>query len=456
MLDTRKVLCGFMGWAWMATALAGVPETPRFRVVGVGDGLPSSSINVIARDHAGYIWLATPDGLARYDGIGVRVWRHEPGNVDALPGNNVQALHVDAQDRVWVATEGGGISVLDAQRRHFRHYRMAAYPQIGSDDTWAIASRGGVLWFGTYGGGLHRLARDGRITRFMPDESDPHSLPADTVMTLAFDARGVLWIGTTAGVARWNGRGFQRIALPRQTSAPIVFSLTVDGDALWAGTSVGVFRRGPDGRWVAPSWSPMFERPNAMTAIARDRNGQFWIGSQRGLWRTRADGIPAPVRGNGPGIAKAVPTLLLQDDGALWAPVPGVGLGYLRSDWRQLAQFARSADGLSGELYRGIAPARHGGVWLAGFSGAPERLGIDGVVERMPPHTLALLRDVRFTAIVEDAHGTVWLGHRQGLVRVDANGAVRQWREGDATDGTLPGQADLLRIAPDGSLWLSC
>ena len=104
MLDTRKVLCSLMGWAWMAIALAGVPETPRFRVIGVGDGLPSSSINVIARDHAGYLWLATPDGLARYDGIGVRIWRHDPGNRDGLPANNVQALHVDAQDRVWVAT----------------------------------------------------------------------------------------------------------------------------------------------------------------------------------------------------------------------------------------------------------------------------------------------------------------------------------------------------------------
>jgi ligand-binding sensor domain-containing protein/CheY-like chemotaxis protein/nitrogen-specific signal transduction histidine kinase len=456
MLDTRKVLCGFIGWAWLAIALAGVPETPRFRVIGVGDGLPSSSINVIARDHAGYVWLATPDGLARYDGIGMRVWRHEPGNPDGLPGNNVQALHVDAQDRIWLATEGGGLSVLDARRRHFHHYRMATDQDIGSDDTWAIASNEGELWFGTYGGGLHRLARDGRITRFMPDPRDPHSLPADTVMTLAFDARGTLWIGTTVGIARRDAEGFQRIAVPGAAPAPVVFSLTADGDALWAGTSVGVFRRGPDGHWVAPSWSPMFERPNAMTAIARDRDGQFWIGSQRGLWRTRADGVPAPVHGNGPGIAKAVSTLLLQDDGALWAPVPGVGLGYLRSDWRQLAQFARSPDGLSGELYRGVAPARRGGVWLASFSGAPERLGSDGVVERVPPRALKLLRDVKFTAIVEDPRGTLWLGHRQGLVRVDATGAVRQWREGDAVDGTLPGQVDLLRIAPDGTLWLSC
>src|SRR5688500_10984261 len=95
---------------------AGVPETPRFRLLGVGDGLPSSKVTALARDRDGYLWIATADGLARHDGVGFRVWRHEPGDPGALPGNNVQALHVDGDDRVWVATEFGGLSVLDRAR----------------------------------------------------------------------------------------------------------------------------------------------------------------------------------------------------------------------------------------------------------------------------------------------------------------------------------------------------
>ncbi|MFC7302330.1 hybrid sensor histidine kinase/response regulator [Cognatiluteimonas weifangensis] len=442
-------------WLCAAPALAGVPETPRFRLVGVAEGLPSSSINAVARDRAGYLWLATPDGLARYDGIGFRIWRSAPGAADALPGNNIQALHVDARDRVWVATEAGGLSVLDPQRRHFRHYRQADYPAIGSDDTWALASRDGALWFGTYGGGLHRLDADGRITRYMPEAGNPRSLPADTVLALLFDAQGTLWVGTTQGVARWTGKDFERIALPGAQPAPLVFSLTRDGDAIWVGAGSGVWRRSRDGRWVAPSWSPMFERPNAMMVLARDRDGQFWIGSQRGLWRTRADGVPVPVHDNGPGMSKAVASLLLQDDGALWAPIPGVGLGYLRADWRQLAQFARSDGGLSGSLYRGIAPARRGGVWLANYAGAPERLAADGSVEHLPPATVEALQGSKFMAIVEDPRGGLWAGERSGLVRIDGDGRVRRWRPDDAEEPVFPG-LDLLRLGADGSLWLSC
>src|SRR5690606_1827726 len=87
---------------------AAVPETPRLRIIGAAQGLPSTDFFGLARDRDGYIWIATGDGLARYDGLAMRVWRHEPDDPRSLPGNNVQFVHVDARDRVWVATENGG------------------------------------------------------------------------------------------------------------------------------------------------------------------------------------------------------------------------------------------------------------------------------------------------------------------------------------------------------------
>ena len=55
---------------------------------------------------AGYLWIATADGLARYDGLGMRVWRHQPGDPQGLPGNNVRALMVSGDDRVWSGDRG--------------------------------------------------------------------------------------------------------------------------------------------------------------------------------------------------------------------------------------------------------------------------------------------------------------------------------------------------------------
>ena len=431
-----------------AGARGGVPEVPRFRLLGVQEGLPSLAVTAIARDRAGYVWVATADGLARYDGVGFRVWRHGD-DPRSLPGNFVQALHVDAQDNVWVATEFGGISRLDAARDGFTHLRRATHPGIGSDDTWAFASRDRVVWFGTADGGLHRLAPDGRITRWTTREG----LPSDTILTLAFAADGSLWIGTDAGLAQLVGGRIEAVPLPGDNAAPFVYSLTRDGDALWVGTASGVFRRDARGAWSMPSWSPMFERPNALTAIVRDADGGLWIGSQRGLWRMPRDGVPAPVAPGGPGFVKAVQSLLL-DRGALWTPVAGVGLGYLRADWRRIAQFARPAASLGTDLYRALAPARDHGLWLAGNDGMVEHLGGDGTLARLPQAAQGPLARHKLSAVLEDAAGGVWIGYDAGLVRA-AGGTVSTWTSDASRDPVPEGQIDQLRLAPDRTLWLS-
>src|SRR3546814_1190049 len=89
---------------------------------------------------------------------------------------------------------------------------------MGSDDVFAITSRGDDIWFGNYAGGLHHLAADGSITHYGHDPGDPDSLPSDTVMSLAFDRAGTLWVGTRAGLAKFQGGRIKRVAMPIERS----------------------------------------------------------------------------------------------------------------------------------------------------------------------------------------------------------------------------------------------
>ena len=441
-------------WLCCACALAAVPERPRFRIVGSAQGLPSTDIKALARDAEGYVWIGTADGLARYDGIGMRVWRHDPANPQGLPGNNVQALMVDAADRIWIAVEGAGISVLDARRQGFTHYRKASHAEIGSDDTWAFARQGAVVWFGTYEGGLHRMDGDARIQRFHHDPAAADGLPSDTILALAADAQGALWIGTDSGLARLQDGAIHAVRLPGADGTPMVYSLSLQADGLWVGTSAGVWRRDARGAWRQPEWSPMFQRPNAMMGIVRDADGSCWIASQRGLWRQRGIDAPAPVRMGGPDIPRGISALLSQPGGGLWVPVSGVGLGYLRSDWRQSAHYSGDADGLQGAMYRALAPARAGGLWLGGYNGTVERLSADGAIERLDRDSLARLQNVKLSSILEDSDGRLWLGHR-GLIRIGIDGVIDEWRADDAQDPVPQGTIDQLQLAGDGSVWLS-
>lgn len=439
-----------------AGAQAAVPEIPRFRLLGSADGLPATTIPALARDREGYLWIATWDGLARYDGVGFQTWRHDPGDPASLPGNVVQALHIDSDDRIWVATENGGLSVMGADRKGFRHYRMADNPEMGSDDVFTIASQGKELWFGTFGGGLHRLSPQGAITSFRADEKFPDGLPSDTVLSLSFDQKGGLWIGTMAGLARFDGKAVHRVATPGGDEL-IVYSVTRIGDTQWVGTSEGVYQWHADGRWQTPEWSPMFARPNAVMTILSDGSGEYWLASQGGLWRTEGNGAPSPVVHDdlGAGIGRVVQTALLQPDGGMWVPVPTKGLAYLRSDWRRIASFSR-AQGLAGGVYRGLSAAGPDHLWLVSTIGKVERLNTrTGEVTPLAMHEEEL-KDLRLISALEDSKGRLWLGFRKGLIRIDLKTRqLRRW-DTDALHDPHPDEStvDWLVEAPDG-LWLS-
>ncbi|MFP7722088.1 hybrid sensor histidine kinase/response regulator [Lysobacter sp. A3-1-A15] len=433
-------------------ARAAGPDAPRPRILGVADGLPSSNVNGLARDREGYLWLATSDGLARYDGVEVRTWRHDPEIPGSLPGNYVTAVHVDTHDRVWVAIEGRGLSVLDRDRQGFSHHRRGTHAVMGSDEVWALAGHGGALWFGTYDGGLHRLSDGGRMTRHMPRDGDARSLPAATVLALEPDAGGRLWVGTTRGLAYWTGRDFERVPLPGPSTAAVVYSVSAVDDGVWVGAATGVFRRDAAGRWHTPAWSPMFATPNGVFDVVGDGEGGLWIAAARQLWRRPARGVPGPVPLDTHGPVRPVFQLLAQPGGGLWVPVAGSGLGYLRAGWGRLAHYTAGGGALSDTLYRAIVPTSDG-AWLVGYGGGIDRLQGDGRVEPLDARTRKALEGVQPMSAALDARGRLWMGQRSGLTRLDpVSGRVRRWRLG-AADAPLDGALTQLASAPDGTLW---
>ena len=265
----------------LQAAAAGSAETPRMRRLGAAEGLPSRMVLALAEDRLGYVWAATDDGLARYDGVRLRVWRHEPADPASLPSNTLETLLIDDRDRLWVGSNGGGLSMLDAARQGFQHY-----PQIAAtcpQQVWALAYAQQALWVGTSGTGLCRLDEDGRVTRYTRVAGDPRSLPDDTIYSLLSDGPDRLWIGTADGLARWDGERFSRIA-PALLGGRSIIRLSGDNDGgVWAGTDDGLYKVDADGS-VRPA--PWAQGTRARAAVVlHDRDGGYWMGSANGLFR---------------------------------------------------------------------------------------------------------------------------------------------------------------------------
>lgn len=143
--------------------------------------LPSDEIrSPVVRDHLGYVWIGTVNGLAGWDGYGCKVYKNDPANPHSISSNTVIGLMEDSKKRLWVGTWETGLSLYDAERDRFVNFR----PRPG-DSTWLQArtiyalleDQTGNLWLGALGGG--------GLTHFrLPPSSSavpPDSLPNNTI-----------------------------------------------------------------------------------------------------------------------------------------------------------------------------------------------------------------------------------------------------------------------------------
>ena len=179
----RRLLALPLLGAFVALA-APPPAAPQFMQLGVEDGLPSSVAYKVVQDHEGFLWFGTQDGLARYDGTGFRIFRHEPANPASLASNDVSSILIDRDGRLWCGGETSGLNRLEADGESFTHWRHRAgeLGTLGSDDVFALAQDAdGAIWVGTYLGGLNRLQPDGSFLHVDHDAEDPASLRSNTV-----------------------------------------------------------------------------------------------------------------------------------------------------------------------------------------------------------------------------------------------------------------------------------
>ncbi|MCC4595348.1 ATP-binding protein [Xanthomonas campestris pv. phormiicola] len=454
-MRSRRILGGLL-LLWSTAVVAAVPPTPQPRQLTVADGLPSNSINGFAEDQLGYLWLASSDGLARFDGRGYRIWRIE----DGLRDNKIWTVHVDAQNRVWFGTQNAGMGMLSADRRTFRYYDRSNYPQIGGATVFAIASTpDGSIWFGTANGGLDRLQPDGALSRYMPMPGDERSLPSPAVISLATTPDGTLWVGTRGGLARWTGHDFERLpasALPR----PEVQGLTPERDgALWVASQGGARLLRADGNVVAPYWSNL-PSESVLGMLVHDRHGNRWFDTLDGLGRESDAGQirNVPLYSNSAhGLVKPNWSLAFEDrEGDLWFASFNAGLWYLPANWRQfsvLSYRVDDPDSMGNPYVIATAASRDGGVWLAGTRGVLDKLDPgNGAVRH---HITALFGRDWSRALVEDGQGRVWAAAPAGLLRYDpSSGEVRRWGKQSGADAPMPGDVDRAMVGSDGRLWL--
>ncbi|MHC5148849.1 two-component regulator propeller domain-containing protein [Stenotrophomonas rhizophila] len=418
--------------------------SPAVRITTV-DGLPSNVVHQIVEDRQGYLWFATGDGLARYDGSGFRVWRMEHGLAD----NEVRSIALDACDQLWIGTANGYLQRLSADRQQFARWAGPSAPAMAASPVLAIQPMvDGSVWFGTRDAGLFRLTRDRRLHQYLP-ATDGRGLPSARVEHLVADAQGAVWIGSAAGLARWQEGRFQSPTTLGASSAAVT-ALGLDAQGrLWSSTAEGTVRR------QLPAWQIQREGRERGRWLGHSRAGGDWFADGSTLWWQDWQGqhrhaltLPRLQGPNEPRIVR-----VLEDrQGRVWLLGTHQGVWRLGAQWRHLERFAAPLAHAS-TAPGGLAPAADGQAWWVR----------DGWLTRISPehgfnrprwaYAHAPERPDRHV-VSDDGHGGVWVFAAPWLTRIDpVRGRQRRWRVG-STGGPVASPHAALQQCGD-RLWLA-
>lgn len=202
--------------------------------------------------------------------------------------NYVNIIQWDGQDRMWVATDGRGMSMFDGERWHNWQPESS---EIRDDAIRGLAIGNDKLYAGTFGsagtGGVNVFDfQTQRWTNYWPGESE---LSAGGVGGIAIDARGRAFLPTSEGVLDiLDGEHWQHVPMPLPERGIVSTSeglFDSDGD-YWVGTyglGLGLWR------YDGSQWT-VYDLPVHINALALDHQGRLWLGTSEGLIVHNLDG----------------------------------------------------------------------------------------------------------------------------------------------------------------------
>ncbi|PJJ80028.1 hybrid sensor histidine kinase/response regulator transcription factor [Mucilaginibacter auburnensis] len=172
-----------------------------FTHITTSEGLSSNAINAITKDTSGFVWFGTMNGLNRFDGTNIVIYRNIPKDSLSLPSNVIQALYKDKFGRLWVGTSNG-LCYYDPLKDVF----------IPIKETYGLSVRvlcrdyKGNLWIGSYSD--LRIIENGtnKIILFETPAEARRTEKVWRVISLFEDNQRRMWIGSRNGLYRFDPR----------------------------------------------------------------------------------------------------------------------------------------------------------------------------------------------------------------------------------------------------------
>ncbi len=245
------------------------------------------------------MWFGTRDGLNKYDGYEITVYRNDPKNNYSISNNFIAGLLEDSAGFIWVATRGGGLNRYDREKDRFISYQANPNGREGLSSnllTSMALDKKGNLWIGTEDQGLNCFEpAANRFSRYINNAKDPRKSQRRLCTKVFVDSRQNIWAGTygnglnlldkTKGSFTRFRHDQKNIASLSNDKLCIIFEDS--RHRIWVGTDGGGLDRLEDRsgkflhfRHLAGNGNSL--PANTVYALGEDKKNNLWIGLENG------------------------------------------------------------------------------------------------------------------------------------------------------------------------------
>ncbi|HZV34546.1 MAG TPA: two-component regulator propeller domain-containing protein, partial [Verrucomicrobiae bacterium] len=375
------------------------------------EGLPQNTVQTIAQTRDGYLWVGTPGGLARFDGLHFTVF--DPQNTPALQNPSITALCETKDGTLWIGTAGNGLASY--KDGHFTHQNAGDGPRENSIKCFLEASDS-TLWVGALGG-LFQY-RDGTWRRFATNDG-----LYDDVVRSVCEWDGQLCIGTGSGLNTFKNGVISTRSLHGLEHISVRTVMRDSRGNLWMGLTEGLAFAGQK---EVRLYTKKDGLPDSnVTAVYEDRNGVLWVGTYGGLCRM-VDGKFLIEKDHDGGFYDQVNKIIEDSEGDLWVGTRD-GLHELRA--KHFVTYTRQ-QGLAHNNVMSVLEGRDGAIWVGTWGGGLVRMK-NGKITSYNKENFQVsgMGTDQVLSIFEDGDGSIFAGadYEGGTFRLSGEKFARFW-----------------------------
>ncbi|MFD0751363.1 two-component regulator propeller domain-containing protein [Mucilaginibacter calamicampi] len=361
----------------------------RFKVYHAGPderSIRNDVIFAIYPDAYGKLWVGTENGLDIYDPATDSFYHHvnNPRDIFSIRNNSIRSIYIDPAGIYWVGTFRGGVAKYDKALPLFDLKLSNSFDQQGLSSPLVncfAEYKNEKVFLGTDGGGLSLFDKNTRLLKRYPLQSKVTGKQAGVILSLHMDHLGNLWAGTynnglfCVDPASGTYRQFTADGTANTIAGNDVSALMEDGNGkIWIGTigrGVSIYdpATGKFNQFNNKSASAFAQKSplnDFINAITRGPNGDVWIASNGtgiAVYHISNGAVSRYDKLNNNLSDDIVQTIYVSKDRTVWAGT-NQGLSYFNANTKKFATYTEK-NGLANASIKAIAEDERGGLWLS-------------------------------------------------------------------------------------------